>query len=256
MDDTYKVCFVIALKYYRTYESFIKYYVDNIQRLYKNSFIIIVDNNSRYIDDIKQMFIKYTNLIIITNDTICKFEIGAYKVGINYLILNNLLDNYNYYIFTQDNFILKNKYDFNILSNNNTVACPIVSCYNNAYRLKVGHWDKPITQQVLTYLNLQNSVEKLTFCWCSSFILEKSVLIPFLNITQNIVITIRHQSESSERYLSGILYYLNNYIHADIDGDMDDLYKGYDSIKVNLYDNIDRHFVKRNQQKNEHTQDI
>lgn len=250
MEDTYNVCFVIALKYYRTHESFIKYYVDNIQRLYKNSFIIIVDNNSTYINDIKQMFIKYTNLIIITNNTICKFEIGAYKVGINYLISNNLIDNYNYYIFTQDNFILKNKYDFNILSNNNTVACPIVSF--NA--LHTGHWDKPITRQVLTSLNLQNSLEKLTFCWCSSFILEKSRLIPFLNITQNIVITIRHQSESGERYLSGILYYLNNHIHADIDGDMDDLC--YDCWKVDLYHNIDHYFVKRIQQKNEHTRDI
>ena len=252
MEDSYKVCFVIALKYYRTYESFIKYYVDNIQRLYKNSFIIIVDNNSRYIDDIKQMFITYTNLIIITNNTICKFEIGAYKVGINYLILNNLIDNYNYYIFTQDNFILKNKYDFNILSNNNTVACPLVSFYNN--HLKLGHWDRPITIQILTSLNLQNSVEKLTFCWCSSFILEKSKLIPFLNITQNIVITIRNQSESSERYLSGILYYLNNYIHADIDGDMDR--QCYDCWKVDLYHNIDSHFVKRIQQKTQDTPDI
>ena len=50
--DNYKVCFIIALKYIRGYVSFIDYYVDNIKLFYPNSLIVIVDNNSKYIEDV------------------------------------------------------------------------------------------------------------------------------------------------------------------------------------------------------------
>ena len=48
-----------------------------------------------------------------------------------YLIDNNILDNYKYIVCTQDTFVLKNKYDFNILNNQNTTACTINSYYQD-----------------------------------------------------------------------------------------------------------------------------
>jgi hypothetical protein len=255
MQELDNICFIIALKYYRNHQTYIKYYVDNIQKFYKNSQVLIIDNNSKYIADIIAIFKDYNNVIIINNNTICKFEIGAYKVGINYLITNNLIDKYEYYIFSQDTFILKNKYDFNNLKNKNTLACAFNSwAKSHIFRHE---YMTQICQSVLKSLNLQNSINKLSLCWCSSFILHKSKIIDFIDIIKNLVITIRSESCSSERFLSAILYTLNNNKIEDIDGDIDDLIKYYDCHKVNIInENIHRFFVKRAQQKNENTQDI
>lgn len=246
------LCFIISHRYYRNYQSYIKYYVDNINIFYKNSLILIIDNNSKYLDDIKTLLNNYTNVIILVNNTECKFEIGAYKVGINYIINNNLLENYDYYIFTQDNFILKNKFDFNILLNNNTKACAL-----NTFTKGKEEYYNEITLNILRKINLENRIDELTLCWCCSFILNKSIVIDFLNITKDIIITYRTESCFSERYLSGILYYLNNYIMTSIDGDIELHNLKYNCWTVNLIeDNIpERFFVKKVQQKNEHTLD-
>ena len=151
------ICFVISHKYYRTYPSFIKLYVDNIQKFYDNSLILICDNNSKYICDIKDIFKDYTNVIIIDNNTECKFEIGAYNCGINYIINNNILEKYEYYVFTQDNFIIKNKYDFNNLINNNVTACTINSYYQDGE-------NQYITNQVLNYRKINlNNIQKYIY---------------------------------------------------------------------------------------------
>ena len=255
MEENYNVCFIIALKYYRNYQTHIKYYVDNIQKYYKNAFTIIVDNNSTYIQDIDETFKGYENLVIITNIGECKFEIGAYKAGINYLITNDLIDTYDYCVFTQDNFVLKNKYDFDNLRKNNTLACTINSWTKS-------HSDQlfisPISQKILSSLNLQNSIHLLSLCWCNSFILHKSKILEFLDIVKDIVVTKRMESDYSERYLSGILYHLNNRIIADIDGDIEILNIHYDCWKVDVINDIipNCFFVKRVQQKNEKTVDL
>lgn len=119
----HRPCFIISHRYYRNYQSFILYYIENIQKFYENSMIILVDNNSKYLDDIKKKL--NPEIIVLVNDTECKFEIGAYNVGINYILSNNLLDNFDYYVFTQDNFIIKNKCDFDILEKNNTFAAAL-----------------------------------------------------------------------------------------------------------------------------------
>lgn len=251
-EDNYKVCFIIALKYYRNYETYIKYYLDNIQKYYENSFVIIVDNNSKYIQDIHEMFKTYKNLTIITNDDACKFEIGAYKVGINYLISNNLTC--DYCIFTQDTFILKNKYNFNNLKNSNTLACTINSYHNS--RFDICYYTTEISRKVLSSLNLQNSIDKLSLCYSNSFVLHHSKIMDFYNIVKDLIITVRHDSILGERFLSGILYHLNNHIITDIDGDIH-IIKIYDGFTVNVYDDIPGcFFVKKLQQKNENTVDI
>ena len=248
----YKICFIISHRYYRNYQSYLKYYIDNINTFYENSLILVVDNNSKYLNDISSLFADYKNVMFLINETICKFEIGAYKVGIRFIYENNLINNYDYYIFTQDNFILKNKFDFNTLTANNTTACAL-----NTYTRGKHEYYYDTTQRVLAKLNLQNSIDKLTLCWCNSFVLHKSMIFMFFEIVKDIIITVRRDSCCSERYLSGILYYLNNNVMTSIDGDIEIHNLKYDCWTVDLLkDNIkERFFMKKVQQKTENTPD-
>lgn len=249
----YKPCFIISHRYYRNYPSYIKYYIENIQKFYENSLIILVDNNSKYLDDIKRQL--NTDIIILVNNTECKFEIGAYKVGINYILSNNLLNDYDYYVFTQDNFIIKNKYDFDILKKNNTFAAALdgFKMNNNEF------YQNEIVMNVLKKINLEKRIDELTLCWCHSFVLNNTKVIEYLNMVKDIVIVNRIQSEASERYLSGILYYLNNHFMSYINNNNSDKYDCWtvdlinDSFPEESFPGL--YFIKRVQQKNERTID-
>jgi hypothetical protein len=260
INDDYNICFVISCKYNRNYVTYIKYYVDNIIKYYTNYLIIIIDNNSIYIDEIITLFnfLNYKNIIILTNNIECKFEIGAYKMGIIYLFKNDLIDKYDYYVFTQDNFVFKNKYDFNIFKNNNIYASPIIyltlySGYENDHP-----WLINTTSEIIKQLNLiEDSYNIIHGCWCHSFILHKSKIIDFYNITKNIIIKDRAYSVCSEFYLPNILLQLNNNKLFTIDG-YSDFYNGiHHNIKYDIYSkyiNIDSHyFEKKFQGKTENT---
>ena len=185
----------------------------------------------------------YPNVTIIPNNTNCKYELGAYKVGINYVINNNL--SFDYYIFTQDTLIIKNRYDFNILKNNNVTACTIYAYwYDNIWRGNIEAHQE--CSNILNNIGLCDNFENITFCWCNSFILQGSVIKEFLSLTHNIEITHKGHSMYSERFLARILYELNEHKNFDIDG-LITLLK-YNSWTVNLFDPIESHyFVKRNQ---------
>ena len=160
--DANRLIFIIAHKYIRGYPTYTQYYVDTIQRLYVNPLIIIVDNNSLARDDIFNNLKDYKDVILLDNNISCKFEIGAYQVGMKYLIDHNIISNYSYCVCAQDNFILKNYFDFNQLRINNITACPINSFYPDG--------ECPdIVKDVLTRLNLYNNLDKMNFCWCSKF---------------------------------------------------------------------------------------
>lgn len=253
MDEINNVCFIISTKYYRNYPSYLKLYVDNITKFYTKSFIIIVDNNSKYIDDIKPILSNYNNLVILDNDTSCKFELGAYKVGIQYIINNNISENYEYFIFSQDTFILKNNYNFNNLLTQNIYACPLTtgnhSFWNRTHEVSTIH----LFQNIIQNINLQNIIQNMPICWCNSFILHKTKIQLFLNITLHINITKRIESELSERYFGAILYILNN---NKIYGIHNMNHLSYDCWTVNLInDNVKEYWVKKVQQKNENTVD-
>jgi hypothetical protein len=197
--DKNKVIFIISHKYYRGYQSYLTHYIDNINKFYSNSFILVVDNNSTYIEDIQVQLYKYDNVRLIINDSNSKFEVGAYTHGINYLIDNDLVDIFDYYIFTQDTMVLKNKYDFNILKNKNINACTIYSYHQDGIY-------QSIRDYILKSLNLFNKLDKITFCWCSCFLVSNNKLLALYNYIKKIKLEYRRDSEAAERYLARILY--------------------------------------------------
>jgi len=99
----YRLVFIIAHKFIRGYQSYTKHYIETINRLYEGALIIVVDNNSLNKDDVFDTLKEFTNVILLDNDIACKFEIGAYQIGLKYLIDYGLISNFDYCICTQDN---------------------------------------------------------------------------------------------------------------------------------------------------------
>jgi hypothetical protein len=239
--------FIIAHKFFRGYESYLKYYIENILSFYEDPLIIIVDNNSTHKDDIFNTLPVRNNIVLLDNDIECKFELGAYQVGIRYIIDNGLTNKFDYYVCTQDNFILKNKYDFNILAKDNHTACPINSMKND-------HELREISGPILNRLGLLDNMDKITFCWCSSFVVANTKLEQLYGYLKQIVMTVRTESCAAERYLARILWELNDHKNTDIDGDCVKLKtEHYDCWTVDLYAPATSYFVKTVQQKTERT---
>ena len=246
-----KLLFIIAHKYCRGYETYLEYYINNIQSFYGNDAnVLIVDNNSICLEDIHEKISKYKNVEIIINTSDSKFELGAYRFGINYI--NEKINEYEYIIFIQDTFVLKNKYDFNNLTINDVKACTIVS--HNEYI----NDESPFTfcneenKNILEQINLYNKLNEITFCWCVSFILHNSVINDFIKLTNHVIIKTKKDSQICERFLARILYELNNHKNFDIDGYYYDL--KYNVYFTNIYNNLDGYyFQKINQCKNENT---
>ena len=258
LDDKNKPVFIIAHKYYRGYESYVEYYINNIQKLYDDSLIIVVDNNSIYKDDIFDKIKTYDNVILLDNNIECKFEIGAYQIGLKYLIDNNLVDKYHFIVLSQDTFIIKNKVDFNKLYDEDITACPINSYISDGYL-------QHISNMVLGKIGLLDNLDKITFCWCNSFIISTIKCKQLYDYLKEIVITHRDGSCASERYLARILWELNGYKNNDIDGDiryLGNIWDGkpnpspkYDCHTVDIYSEIPSYFAKRIQGKTEKTID-
>jgi hypothetical protein len=258
--DNNRVIFIISHKYYRGYESYLDYYINNIKKNYENHLIVVVDNNSNYKEDVFSKIKNLNNVVLLENNINSKFEIGAYTVGLDYLIGQNVLINYDYIVLTQDTFILKNKVDFNVLHDNNVKSCPI-----NSY-IPDGMFEY-ISRDVLSSIGLYDNMDHITFCWCNSFIVSSDNAQKLYNYIKDINVTVRIESCASERYLARIIYELNDHKNYDIDGDIRYLgpewdgvpnsgYK-YDCHTVNPFDdNLKTHFVKRTQQKNENTLDL
>jgi len=256
--DNNKPVFIIAHKYFRGYDSYVEYYINNIREFYEDSLIIVVDNNSIYKDDIFNNLKKYDNVILLDNNIECKFELGAYQVGVKYLIDNDLLDKYTYVVMTQDNFIIKNKLDFNQLSEANVKACPLNGCDQNVDSPEYFNIQQSCTDvsiPVLDKLGLNDNWDKISFCWCNSFILSTDKLLQMYGYLQQIVIKIRWESCASERYLARLLWELNDNVNYDIDGDIRDLKHKYDCWNVDLSVPQLTFFVKKLQQKDERTLD-
>lgn len=246
-----KLAFIIAHKYFRGYESYLKHYVENILKYYGDSLIIIVDNNSNNKEEVLSSIETTSNIVILDNNIECKFELGAYQVGISYLQEHNLINDYKYIIFTQDTYVLKNKFDVNILVNNNVEAGSIIGLHND--------WAKmDVVKPTLEHLGLFSNLNGIDLCWCNSFIVSNRKVLELYNYIKNIIITVRHQSEASERYLGKILYELNDHKNFSIDGNDNTFVSNgvkHDCHSIKITDEIDKYFCKIAQQKNERTKE-
>lgn len=192
-NETYSVCFVITLKYIRGYDSYIKIYVDNIQKFYKNSFIIIVDNNSIHLKDIEIIFTYYKNIVIITNNSDNKFELGGHLFGLKWLMINNYTD-FDYYIFTQDTLIIQNKYDFNKLKYLNIQSCSIVEHQE--------HFEWIFSNEKRNILKKYNIVcSNTNICWGCNYIVHKNKLNTLLEYIKDFSLKTKDDSCMSERIM-------------------------------------------------------
>jgi len=243
-NDSYNILFIIALKYFRNYDTFIKYYVDNIQKFYPDSFILIIDNNSNYIADIHTMFNGYDNVKIITNTSTKKMDIGAYLFGIDYLVENNLVNTYDFVVFSQDTYVLKNKYDFNIFIENNITAAAVHS-------FPVG--PGMLSKEMVDNLQLTHVLDKITLCWCNTFILHKSKILELRKMLSPIVIFDKSTTHYAERFLSGMLYILNNNSNFALDYTDQCTYLRKVTNPETCTEN--RYFIKILQNKDDRTQD-
>jgi hypothetical protein len=226
-----------------------EYYIQNIQRHYPKALTVVVDNNSQYRDDIFDKLREYDNVVLLDNNIDCKFELGAYQVGIKYILDNKLENKYEYLICTQDLYILKNKYDLTNLAKNNIGVAPIVGWKND---LEIMY----IVQPVLEHFNLLNRLEETDLCWCSSFVISSEKVLQLYEYLKQIIITNREGSKAAERYLGRLFLEINNGSKFAIDGE-DNTYNvhGYihDCHSVNIYDKVDKHFCKISQKKTEST---
>jgi len=247
IDVNDRIVFIIAHKYIRGHATYLKYYTDNIKTYYPKALTVVVDNNSNHVDEIFQTLEQNDRLILLSNNIDCKFEIGAYRVGMRYLIDNNILDDYKYVVCTQDTFVLKNKYDFNILNNQNTTACTINSFHQDGLFQQASH-------AILAHLGLNNNLDKITFCWCNSFVVSTIKVHQLLGYLEQLTIQRSVEREVSERYLARILWELNEYINTDIDGNISNLNQHYDCHTVDIINSTTpTYFVKRAHQRTENT---
>lgn len=247
-----KNLFIIAQRYYRQYPSYVENYIINVQKYYNDDVdILLVDNNSKHVCDIQNIITKYKNVELIINTSDSKFELGAYRHGIKYM--GDKIFDYEYIIFTQDTFILKNKYDFNNLINDNVKACTIVK--HDEYPFQYG--TDIVAKKVLDEIDMYNRLNEITICFCCTFILNKSVIKKFLELTNHTKLLLRTDSEGAERYLGRILFELNDYKKYDIDG-------YYLKLKYNIYKSNMKeydqsvtgyYFQKQMQSKKEYTPD-
>jgi len=246
-----KLVFIIAHKYFRGYESYLNYYVNNVLRFYPSALILIVDNNSNNKEEIFASINPSNNIKFLDNNIECKFELGAYQIGIEYLIKNNLISEYDFIICSQDTYVLKNKFDFNELNQSKIEAASIIGLTNDWAK-----WD--VVAPTLDKLGLLSDLDGIDLCWCNSFIISKNKVLELYNLIKNIIITVRHQSEASERYLGKILYELNDHRNFAIDGN-DNTYNVngvvHDCHSIKINDDVDKYFCKIAQQKNERTKE-
>ena len=250
MKNLNKVCFIIAHKYVRGYKSYLKYYISNIQELYPEALTIVVDNNSKYKDDIYDTLQDLDKVVLLENDIDSKFELGAYQVGMRYIVDNNLVEDYEYYVYTQDNFVLKNKYDFSEMQSTQTFARPINSMYADGEC-------SDVVVPIMERLHINDNWDKINFCWCSSFVVANNKVRQLYEYLKQIVVTCRWESCAGERYLARILWELNEHKDCgDIDGSASDLaVRHYDTWSVDVPSPATSYFVKQVQQKNENTVD-
>ena len=194
------ICFIVTHKYVRGHTSYVEHYIDNVKAAYGDeALVILTDNNSVARDDIFDKLRNIDNVVLLDNDIECKFELGGYQVGLQHILDSKLIDQYEYYVFTQDTFVFKNRVNFDEYLAKGATAFPINSYYFDK-------WGEPLYTAVLQSLGLFDRMDEINFCWANSFVVHKSKVEQLQHYLKQIVVTQKVQSQATERYLARILY--------------------------------------------------
>ena len=178
-----------------------------------------------------------------------------------------MLKEYYYYVFTQDTYILKNKYYFEELEENGVLACPVSYAHGiqdipiqqiKPYLEYLGIYDSNIQYNEIPIINPEDItpdiLNKVLHCYCSVFIVHMTKIIELYGYISKLKLTKRIDSELFERYFAYVLYKLNNNKNYQIDFNP---YSLYDKYNVNLLDDFDNgFFAKQQQRKRENVVDL
>jgi hypothetical protein len=198
-------------------------------------------NNASSYTEFFDRFINTPNLIIIENISESTYELGAYIFATNYIIHKNL--NFDYYICTQDTFVLVNEFNLNELKLNNTTACSISNfSFDRMFDLH---------KNVLMQLNMYEPNYTFLGCWCSSFCVTHEKLLQIYTILKDTHMKTKQDSIECERFMGYILNILNDRKSTSIE-------KGYEGYNYDVFStepSSDRlnYFIKCIQGKNNHT---
>jgi hypothetical protein len=233
----------------------IEYYYNDDNRMLHVEFSTNQDGDSSYrvLELILEDVMLYSPSIIHEDDTYNMDENDIIELIEQYLIDNDLYNNYDYVVMTQDTFIIKNRFDFNELHNRNVTACPLVGGIVDD-EIKFGYSSQYIP--LLESLGLKGKLDEMTFCWCTSFVISTSKTKQLFNYIRQITITIRDQSCASERYMARIILELNEGETHSLDCGLNDVINNYNCHTVDLFSNVTTYFAKRAQQKTERTTDL
>lgn len=248
-----KLCFVIAHKWIRRnppFRSYLSHYIDNIMSFYPDSLVLVVDNKSRHKDDVLLSVSRLDRVVVLDNTTDSGFEVGAYTVACDWLCKEDRFNAFDFVVFTQDTYVLKNKYDFTLLWKHEIKSCPINSWRNDM-------WGIDLQVKALTAMGLNDCLDQISFCWCNGFVAASNKIPQLLSYISKVTVTTKDESCASERWLARVVYELNEKgKHWDIDGNIDNNRSKYNEWTVDVTSDIPSYFVKSIQQKTETTVDV
>ena len=217
--DNNKLCFILANNYVKTSIPIIQQQLDTIRNWYANSFIIISINEADKpdsLDEIYKTFMNYTNLIILSNTSDHKDDLGAFYIAINWLMdTNNLV--FKSYIFMQNNLVLEHKFNFDVLQKYDIKCCRFRNHWEHMNNISYAeqhnrHLYKNIPD-ILKTLNIKNKELIMNICCNFNCIINDENILKFYEYIKLCKITNKYDYEVYERVMGYILdeIYVNNY---------------------------------------------
>lgn len=247
-----KLCFIIACRVSKNHKSYIDFTVQNINNLYSNSTIILVDNNSVYPEYFEQ-FKNVKNVIYLLNTSDQKYELGAYNFALKYIKSNNMI--FDYYTCLQDLLIPINKYNYNKLKDNKINALCIYIfdtkflCHRNN-----------VCKVYKIFLNIKNIKHNNDFKGCTyhSFIINYEYFKKLNELTKDLIIKERKNSEGTERILGKLINVFNNNYENSVDGNFEDIKYDVKTVdpKSEETKQLGYHFIKVSQGKDNNTKEL
>jgi hypothetical protein len=248
-----KLCFIIACRVSKNHKTYIDFTIKNINQLYPDSTIILVDNNSinpEYFEKFKSM----KNIIYLLNISESKYELGAYNFAIEYIKNNKL--KFDYYTCLQDLVIPVNKYDYNKLLKENINAICIYRFHSD----KLCFYNDETCSYHKDFLKSKNisDIDDFKGCTYASFVINHKHILKLNELTKDLIIKERKQSEGTERILAKLISVFNNNYDMSVDGFYEDIKYDVKTVdpKSEETKKLGYHFIKVSQGKNNNTKEL